>query len=787
LFRKKTLKKFASAKKINLLRMKINFAFIILFFYLLLNSYGQLPKQGNTANAEIFADAPYRMNILNSQGNLCPIPIHIFAHDADGTSANIKLMSIDIYIKNASDTAYSDLITFDTYSPAEFDSLIIHHSPDNPDMNVQNFNNSQYETSTNHTIVFKETHDILDGEDYVEINQKFWYFTLMIPAEILNGYDSIIDFKVYFNIDWSVDDETHLRIFRYSTDLPKIENWYRGDTHYHTIFTQNVAETGEAIEATRMAGKYTGIDWQFTSDHSCDFDNYGISMANNWQALGNQIQQQNTLDTDYVMIRGMEMSVNNNNGEVVHALVYPNPEQPFSLPYISDGGGDYSSTTINVDMMLDSITKYGGLCYAAHPFAEGDKLPDLINGNVWNINNSDFPENGMPHPSNGTVICNNLSTPSDVFSADTNYLFKKSLYGFQIWNLYNSVTSDNSDNYYNPFNSEYDSSIASVSQLSINDSKHFMYRFWQGLDIVKFFLQKGLIEKNNKPWLQHWKTYLLAGSDAHGSFNFSNTNMYIANFGTIEDNAIGRLNSLVYLPQGKGQDGKNIIKALKEGHTVISNGPVITMHIESTSSNGSILPGTDTIINYTDLQHYNIVFNVATTYEFGTIEEVKIILGTETEEYTYPMNIQNTASFNLLDFLNNLFLNSISTDKYFYIRAELTTHKDYGTNATLYKKQEEDFYSFTNPIWLKIANNAATNTYELNAELLSVYSGTEQVTVIYNNVEIEKIKLFNALGQCVNITDNNRMVIDRNQFNKGIYIIKVSDKNGNTIIRKIYL
>jgi len=759
---------------------------IILFSLLLLNGYGQNLKQGNTINAEIYADAPYRMKITDAQNNLQPIPIHIYAHDADALESNIELMSIDIYIKNARDTVFTDLITFNNLSQSEFDTLIIHRSVENSNLNIQNFNNSQYQKSNNHTIVFTETYDILDGNEYVEIDHKFWYFTLMIPAEKLINYDSIIDFKVYFNIDWSVDDETYLRVFRYNTDLPSVPNWYRGDTHYHTIFTQNVAETGEAIEATRMAGEYVGLDWQFTSDHSCDFDNYGISINDNWQQLNDMIQQQNAIDTNYVIIRGLEMSVNNNNGKTVHALVYPNPDNLSSFPFIADGNGDYSSTNINVDMMLDSITLHEGLCYAAHPFSEADKLPVFVNGDVWNINDVGFPENGMPHSSNGTVICNNLFTLSDVFSADTNYLFKKSLYGFQVWNLYNTLSSDDNSNFNNPFNAEYDVNLTSLSELSINNSLHFMYRFWQGMDVMKFFFKKGLIEKNNKPWLQNWKTFLLAGSDAHGSFNFSNTNMYYANWGTIEDNAIGRLSSLVYLPYGKGQDGAAIIKALQKGHTVISNGPVITMHIKHNNSNDIILPGDDMIINYTDVHDYQISFNTATTYEFGNIAEVNIVLGTETGEYTIPLNIVNgSTSYNLWDFLNNLFFNNIISNKYFYIRVILRTFKDYGQNAILYKKQTESFYSFTNPIWLKIINNTASSSIGIDNNLLSVYYEDNQITIVYASNHIKNISLYNVLGQCIMRSNSNNMVVPLEKLNKEIYIVVITDKYGNRISHKI--
>ena len=112
----------------------------------------------------------------------------------------------------------------------------------------------------------------------------------------------------------------------------------------------------------------------------------------------------------------MEMSVKNSEGKIVHALIYPSAEDPFSMPYMGDGGGDSDATGVSLANLLDSLGNYDGICYAAHPFAELDKLPDLINGNVWNINDADFLVNGQAAPSNGTIICNNLAVNSDIYS-----------------------------------------------------------------------------------------------------------------------------------------------------------------------------------------------------------------------------------------------------------------------------------------------------------------------------------------------------------------------------------
>ncbi len=760
---------------------------ITILIFISINIFAQ-DKQGNTANAEVFADAPFRMKKYNQQGELTPIPIHIMVHDANGLGANVELMSIDISLKNASDTTFSDIITFDNYSPIIFDTLIKHRSNSAIMPNTQNFNDSYYEASSHHTIKFTRTHNYLDGEDYVSIERKFWYFTIMLPADVIAGYDDIIDIHVHFNIDWSVDDDTYLRIFRYTDDIPKLENWYRGDTHYHTIFTQNIAETGESLAATKMAGKYVGFDWQFTTDHSCDFDNYGSSIQANWNALGQQIYNLNQEDSSYIMIRGLEVSLNNSNTEIVHALAYPSINNPFSNPYIGDGGGDSHGTDVYIDDMLDTLNYYGGFCYAAHPFAEGDKLPDLIQGNVWNISDSAFIDNNMPAPSQGKIICNNLSASSDVFSTEPNKLFKDGLRGFQIWNLYNTIAIQNSrDNYNNPWNAMHENDVDYMQELNPDDLTGMMYRFNQNFDVIKYMWGKALRYKNQFPEIQNWKTFISAGSDAHGSFNFSNTNMYYAVYGSIENNALGKLSTLVYCPNGMGENGKNILKAMYYGHTILSDGPIINIGIGQ-ERNNTIIIGQDTILSEVQMANNNLNINMLTSSEFGELYDAKLIIGTENGEITLPLPNENELSYNLLDVLNGIFLSDIP-DKYFYVRAELTTKKDYNELAAFYNKQTEYFHSFTNPIWIKKSTTTAVNDIADNFKLNIIYSNNKYyLNYKLNNNSKTDIRLYNSTGKLMTILKNcnetqgeYNLDINLDNYPKGIYFVKFkSDKYTKT-------
>ena len=765
------------------------YVFILILFFSNNDIFAQL-KQGNTANAEIFADTPYRIKKYDEQGELKAIPIHVFAHDADGTGFNILLMSIDISIKNAIDTNFSNIITFDNLSNSEFENLFVLKSPNNSNLDIQNFNNSNYQKSANHTIEFTDSHDAISGNDYVRINSTYWYFTIMIPADKLQGFDDIIDIKVNFNIDWGVDDETSLRVFRTMYDMPKIAGWYRGDVHYHSLFTQNSAEIGLPLEATKLAAQEIGVDWIITTDHSCDFDNYGVGMSDNWLFLQQTVQNLNEQDSSFIFIPGMETSVNNNAGNVVHALTYPSPDSMYTMPYLGDGGGDLSSTEITVDKLLDTLSYCGGFCYAAHPFAEGDKLSFAVDGSVWNLNDADFPANDEPHPSDGTVICNDLQEPSDIYSTNSNFLFKQNLAGLQIWNLRNTIETD--DQNYNPWNIEYDNEILPFTEVAENETKHHLFRLLQNFDLTNFLWTKGLIEKNNNPNLQNWKFYISAGTDAHGSFNYSNTDLAYGT-GDVSDNAIGKLSTLIYSENGIGTSGKNILTGLKNGNTILSSGPIVTFGLSETqdNSNPEINIGADTVINYSDISNYSIITNARTSDIFGFIVSVILTVNTEDNIYEYPLsNTEGINSVYLDEVLENIFgENNIPTDKYFLMRVEIKTTKNYGGLSSLYRKNNEEFRSYTNPIWLKFATT--TNVRNITDGDIKISYFNDFVTVDYNSVSnnIESIELYNSIGQVVKVYESEiqgSINIYKSDLKPDVYFIKLNSTQG-VITKKIVI
>ncbi|HQI69613.1 MAG TPA: T9SS type A sorting domain-containing protein, partial [Bacteroidales bacterium] len=660
---------------------------------------------------------------------------------------------IKVWLKNADETSFTNVLTFDNYSSQAFDSLLICRSPEEIAWGIQAFDSSGYEKNGQSTIRFTSDHNIF-GTRYVDITEDYWYFSLNIPAEKLSPLDDIFDIKVNFSLNMESDQQQYFRVFRQPEDLPRIQGWYRGDMHYHTLFTQNDVEYGLPLEATKLAAQKTGLDWITVTDHSSDYDNYGLSMQNNWDRLGSAVQGLNTTDSSFVFIRAMEASINNSDGKVVHCLLYPSPADPFCFHYFLDGGGDISATTFSVVQALTNLSVYDGFAYAAHPFAENDELSFAIGGGLWNLGDTLFPANGSAFPTYGTVSCNDVSALSDLYSEDTLFLFQKGLTGGEIWNNRTSITTTDDEN--NPWNVEYSSSATPFVPLDSMDMRHHFYRYIQGLDITDFLQRKSLQIKNLFPSVKNWKFFIGAGSDAHGSFNYSNTEMTFGIMGTINNNAIGKISTLAFCPEGMGHHGKNVLRALKNGHTILSDGPIINIGIstDGSDSTNEIYIGQDTVLTTQQMATSRLIVDAYITPEFGDMTQITLTGITMDSTFSYDLPLVNHQTYDLQSILGTLF-GDIPANQYFMIRASLHSTKNYGALSTIYHRPFDRFFSTTNPIWIK----------------------TEVITSVDNNLTPEEIII------------RPNPVYDRflvNLPSEKNYYVKIFDMNGLLMLEEPY-
>jgi len=284
---------------------------VFCIFFIQMSCFSQ-NKQANTLFAELYADAPYMTPKYDDYGNQAGIPILFICHDADGIGSSVDLISINVQVKCMSDTEFNTTILFDTITQQEFHGNFKQMSTLHSDMGIQQFDTSVVQQHNQITFKFHDEMNLwIPPVYYEEIDQPWWYFVYEFPAYTFQHLCDTLDFKITFDQDWATDDIIYLRVIRTEHSLPSVNDWYRGDTHLHSMFTQNTAEIGFPPETMALMAQKAGLDWIILTDHSCDFDNYGTSAHQNWQELGNVVEQYNQSDSMFKMIRGIELSVNN--------------------------------------------------------------------------------------------------------------------------------------------------------------------------------------------------------------------------------------------------------------------------------------------------------------------------------------------------------------------------------------------------------------------------------------------------------------------------------------------
>ncbi|MEI6851566.1 MAG: T9SS type A sorting domain-containing protein [Bacteroidota bacterium] len=118
-----------------------------------------------------------------------------------------------------------------------------------------------------------------------------------------------------------------------------------------------------------------------------------------------------------------------------------------------------------------------------------------------------------------------------------------------------------------------------------------------------------------------------------------------------------------------------------------------------------------------------------------------------------PNQYNNNLSIPLNNLLN-YFINSdtIDDNEYFYVRCELTTLRNYGSQSSLYKKSSENFHSFTNPIWIKRPSiTTAVNNAEYFVFNTSLYPNPfdqqSQLDFSISNATDVSISIFDITGK----------------------------------------
>jgi len=513
--------------------------------------------------------------------------------------------------------------------------------------------------------------------------------TLQVPRELIEAYlnrhfvggpftglDLLISFRV---IGWPAQD-FYLRIRPNAPPLPRLADWYRGDMHYHSGFTDNPAERGYPLDVTKQAALHAGFDWLLLADHSTDLNAERFA-----QEL---LEARKYSDGRLVLIRGEELTLASDKPGLlttVHMVAMPSPDDPdkgFPNPadsadcVILTGDGSVTSPALPVKDALARINAAGGSAYAAHPF---DPISPVMRGGSWDL---------------------------DVdFLAPAGKSLQPGLVGMEPWNRATMATADDARD---PYCLHRDADPAACFQPD-KDANQYV-RLEKGIELGwRPLLLKGLQAGEASANAPGFKVFLAAGSDAHGDFNYEAT-MDVVDFlgkpsrglsGYAEDNALGKISTVVYAPAGMGPRGENILRALREGRSVLSNGPLLVAGFDR-NANGSlgdpedVGPGQEISCPLKALPPLQLCW--VSSQEFGPLESVRLVVGSSSgesppEEIPVPAPQGLASGALLLPFDLRPALGK-NIGSWCYVRLEARTRNSAG----------EEFRCYTNPIWVRLTS-----------------------------------------------------------------------------------
>lgn len=501
------------------------------------------------------------------------------------------------------------------------------------------------------------------GKDYETAATDPWYRIILLHKDKLKLLQG--DYLGYKNVRYLQYrvKVTYRKLFEFSKqfvfrtlvpefDLPRLEDWYYGDNHYHSDFTDNPYEYGGPLPMTAEVAKAVGFSWVTVTDHS-----YCLShpktpeeeeQGNSWLSYKKAVEETNERYKEIFLVAAEEVTVRRYISGL-HLLSFGNPFIEDKHPM---GFGSLTMKEV-FERISENPGDNKGFFFAAHPASEG-----------YTWKESDY------------------KVATDPESGD---LFV----GLQVFNekiLYKRITQLSTESYVvDPFAlfEENDRQRPWSKELQEGLKEHWVKKFL--LPSLKRFGQSGDLKKY----------FILAGSDAHMDFNYALRPHPAFLLHYLNDNAFGKVRTLSYLPKQNRQTltEQNLYGALKTGRTLLTDGPVALFFMRT--------EGGDKVYRFGDTvtvprgKNLELFLEWHSTPEFGPIERMKLHLGTTKEE----KKITDQIDFSGFGEGNYGFQGQIKhvfpswTESPCYLRLEAETMIDPEADEGLFR-------CITNPIWI---------------------------------------------------------------------------------------
>jgi hypothetical protein len=185
--------------------------------------------------------------------------------------------------------------------------------------------------------------------------------------------------------------------------------------------------------------------------------------------------------------------------------------------------------------------------------------------------------------------------------------------------------------------------------------------------------------------LEGKKLIILAGDDAHGNFNrFRQIGIPFFKIRETGYQLFGKMRTGVYL---KSLSEESILRAIHSGRTIVTDGPVVNLLIDTQTHKISSIG--ETVVG----NRHSVLLEVSSSIEYGSIDSVKVFMGStgvkEIVVISERLSQKYTANRNF----------SLEIKRKSYIRAEVWTSSSDSYDA-------QPHFCLTNPIWLDPALQA---------------------------------------------------------------------------------
>ena len=363
------------------------------------------------------------------------------------------------------------------------------------------------------------------------------------------------------HLEWS---RQQLQVYLAVDQLPLRDSpcWFYGDTHTHSEFTSDMKEFGSPLPDMAAASAAIGLDWAIITDHSVDLslaNPYSSPGPEPWDALGMQAGYDPLHRVR--LLRGEEVSVKSTprgwffgKSQTLHLLVYGIQKRIPGAMWAAEPGYMRLLPPKLLRMFRKQIKP--ALVGDIHP------LEDVLTGSQGLGQVSVLQQGGLAfaaHPATAAQEdCGRWEDGDD-------QLLQRFGHGMEAWNTRSSRYTARAE--FNPYPHWKLESNWAENQRGIQQWERSLRQkvtAWKPGDAAPRFV-------------------LLAGTDAHGGFNYTVGWGASLDLMTANDNAFGKVRTLLYFPALENAGERqvppedDILLAIRSGRAVITDGPVVSL------------------------------------------------------------------------------------------------------------------------------------------------------------------------------------------------------------------